>query len=114
MATCKDCIHNEICRRLTSPSEFIKLNDIADDCNMYKDKSLYGKLPCKVGQQVYRIYTHYEQPIFSWIITEIRILEDEIIFIDDSDNEMKIDEIGKTVFLTKEDAEKALLEREKK
>ncbi len=70
--------------------------------------------PLKVGQQVYRIYPHYEQPVFSWIITEIRVLEDEIIFIDDSDNEMKIDEIGKTVFFTLEDAKKALSEREKR
>lgn len=70
--------------------------------------------PCKVGQQVYRIYPHYEQPIFSWIITEIQVYQDEIIFVDDSGNEMKIDDIGKTVFLTKEEAEKALLKCEKK
>lgn len=38
--------------------------------------------------------------------------EDEIVFIDDSDNIFRPDDIGKTVFLTREAAEKALEVRE--
>lgn len=73
-------------------------------------------LPCKVGQTVYRIVganslTPY---IYDWQITEIRIYQDELLCIDDSDNPIFVDEIGKTVFLTKEEAEKALAEREGK
>lgn len=47
MTTCKDCIHYDVCHRLNSPSEFIKLNNQADDCNMFKDKRLFIELPCK-------------------------------------------------------------------
>lgn len=70
--------------------------------------------PCKVGDKVYRIVganslTPY---IYDWQITEIRIYKDEFLCIDDSDNPIFVDEIGKTVFLTKEEAEQALAESE--
>jgi hypothetical protein len=42
------------------------------------------------------------------VITKVEIYEDEILFIDDSDNIFRPDDIGKTVFLTREDAKKAI------
>ena len=60
-------------------------------------------LPCKVGDTVYRL-----DGIYSWDIEHIEIYGDEIIFVDDSDNIFRLDDIGKTVFLTREAAEKAL------
>lgn len=71
--------------------------------------------PCKIGQLIYRIFPYHKQEIYSWVITEIRILENEIILVDDSGNKIiKIDDIGKTVFLTLEDAEQALEEKKSK
>ena len=114
METCKDCIHNEICKKLTSPSEFIKLNAIADDCNMYGDRSLHIELPCKVGDTVYFI-----KSAFSFLpapkaerVRKIEIVEYDTIFKTENRafNESAI-AIGKTVFLTREEAEKALEER---
>ena len=42
------------------------------------------------------------------MITKVEIYEDEIVFIDDSDNIFRPDDIGETVFLTREEAEAAL------
>ena len=56
-------------------------------------------LPCKVGTRVYEIYQFYG--CGAWEIEEHKIkLED-------------LDKIGKTVFLTEEEAEKELREMEK-
>ena len=108
---CKECIHNEVCSRLISPSEFIKLNSMADDCNMFSDKSSYLKLPCRVGDTVYFI-----KSTFSFLptpkaekVSNIRIVKYDMIFR--TENRAFNDvAIGKTVFLTREEAEQALKE----
>ena len=61
-------------------------------------------LPAKPGDIIYRP----EALQFCWVITKVEIYEDEIVFIDDSDNIFRPYDIGKTVFLTREEAEKAL------
>lgn len=60
---------------------------------------------CKVGDTIWRCgleRVHY------WQIQSIDVYADEIVFVDDSDNYFTEDDIGKTVFLTKEEAEQAL------
>jgi hypothetical protein len=61
-------------------------------------------LPAKPGDIIYRS----EALQFCWVITKVEIYEDEIVFIDDSDNIFRLDDIGKTVFLTRAEAEEAL------
>jgi hypothetical protein len=63
-------------------------------------------LPAKPGDIIYRP----EALQFCWVIAKAEIYEDEIVFIDDSDNIFRPDDIGKTVFLSREEAEKALQE----
>ncbi len=63
-------------------------------------------LPCKVGDSIYRP-EGLKYSVF-WTITNVTIYPDEIVFTDDSDNIFTLDDIGKTVFLTYEEAEKAL------
>ena len=60
-------------------------------------------LPAKPGDIIYRPKALQ----FCWVITKVEIYEDEIVFIDDSDNIFRPDDIGKTVFLSREEAEKA-------
>lgn len=48
--TCKDCIHHVACNR---PDPL----DIG--CEDFSDRSLWVKLPCKVGDTVYVIYDGY-------------------------------------------------------
>ena len=67
-------------------------------------------LPVSVGDTVYRACG---LNVIDWTIERIVIFTDEIIFIDDSDNDFKTGDIGKTVFLTHDLAEKALKECEK-
>ena len=61
-------------------------------------------LPAKPGDIIYRPAALQ----VCWVITKVEIYEDGIVFIDDSDNIFRPDDIGKTVFLTKEEAKKAL------
>ena len=62
--------------------------------------------PVEVGQTIYRIY---DRKIYDWWEVEsIRIYADETVYFDDSENIFRDEDIGKTVFLTKEQAEKAL------
>jgi len=65
-------------------------------------------LPAKPGDIIYRP----EALQYCWVVIRAEIYEDEILFIDDSDNIFSFDDIGKTVFLTREAAEKALEVRE--
>lgn len=61
----------------------------------------------KVGNKVYRCDTIHNK-VVDWYITRIDVYEDEIVYCDDSYNVITADELGKTVFLTKEEAERAL------
>lgn len=80
--------------------QFAKLND------EYEEAKADGRLvvlPCKPGDTIYRL-----DGLQSWQIVSITIYPDEIIFMDDSDNIFGLDNIGKTIFFTQEEAEKAL------
>ena len=77
----------------------------------YKDLEEQGrliKLPCKVGAIVYRIAN---KKVYDWgEVIKFEIYEDEIWVVDDSDNYFAPEDIGKTVFLTREEAEAKLKE----
>ena len=64
-------------------------------------------LPCKVGDTIYRRGDPIKK-IYEWQIACVEVYEDETVFVDDSDNTFVEADIGKTVFLTREEAEKAL------
>ena len=68
-------------------------------------------LPCKVGDMVYRPSDCLG--VVQFVIISFNIYESEMFFTDDSENVIFFSDIGKTVFLTREEAEKALREREK-
>lgn len=63
-------------------------------------------LSVKVGQTVYRVGDPIKK-IYEWDVKYIEVYEDEIEYVDDSDNKFTADDIGKTVFLTSEAALKA-------
>ena len=66
--------------------------------------------PCKVGDRVYRPSDCLG--VVQFVIISFNIYENEMFFTDDSENIIYLSDIGKTVFLTREEAEKALKERE--
>lgn len=62
---------------------------------------------CKIGQDIYRIGCK-GQIYGEWQVAYIQVYEDEILYIDDSDNYFYASDIGKTAFLTREEAEAKL------
>lgn len=67
---------------------------------------------CNFKDTIYRISSKGE--IYGdWELAYIQAYPDEVLYIDDSDNYFTADDIGKTVFLTKEEAEEKLKELKK-
>lgn len=117
--TCKDCVHYDVCKRDIAICVCRISKKVEMLCDYFKDKTRFVELPCKVGDTVYRIIHLNDKYLQNtnklkiadwWQIVEIGIYQDDICFIDDSDNEFTIDDIGKTVFLTREEAEEKLKE----
>ena len=53
--TCKDCIHYEACKSIYLSMGFAvgePQEQEGDPCEHFADKSLYIKLPCKVGDEL--------------------------------------------------------------
>ena len=65
---------------------------------------------CKVGQKVYRPSKCLG--VVQFVIISFKKTQSEMFYTDDSDNIIYIPDIGKTVFLTKEEAEAKLKEME--
>ena len=82
--------------------------DLRERLKEYEDLEEQGKLlklPCAVEDTVYRFYT---------VDDETKIYEHRMTTLTNIVNIMEVGEIGKTVFLTKEEAEQALKEMEGK
>lgn len=107
MSTCKDCLHYDLCKEFTDYTEefiasceknFEKYGDAKEKCEYFKDKSKSVDLPCKVGEDLYRLKTINGKTI----ITTTQLNQNTLWRI------VFGGEYGKSVFLTKEEAEKAL------
>ena len=48
MATCKDCIHSDVCTRLMRQMSY---NPVP--CSIFKDRARFPELPCKVGNIIF-------------------------------------------------------------
>lgn len=127
MAMCKDCVHVDVCREYVmglAAARCVELNEaeieqvlVSDDCEHFKDRSRFVELPCKVGDKVY---------VIEDIAGEAKIIQDVVETIgigyyadginiyqfDGIKTDGYFEDFGKTVFLTREEAEQALKERE--
>ena len=123
--TCKDCFHYEACKdtyeinfELDSFDKSIEMqnyDNMLDYCRFFKAKDKVIHLPCKVGDTVWRVtnsgvfYIKVESiHCFSSGIWKYRGWNGKGKFR--TGYEFSFEAIGKTVFLTKEEAEKALKE----
>lgn len=118
-----------------------EIPDIEERCSGFKDKSRFVELPCKVGDTLFVLSTCYDIVSFPGdgvicpyenvchiedctnyndvlrpfpMTVECLTIGDHgicSIFFEESSTEYLSTEIGKTVFLTREEAEKALAER---
>ncbi len=97
---CADCIHAEVCAgyEVTMPA-----------CKHFADKSLYIKLPCKVDDVVFVVITGRVLP---FDVISISIYKTTPTFKAQHGIHLVwvfgAEDIGKTVFLSREEAEAAL------
>lgn len=135
MATCKDCLHFELCfdDNITQFDE-----GDAERCTYFEDHSKIVKLPCKVGDTIYQIVYCYDRKTYPATIYPDHYVEKEVVGIHICDSRLRVNalsnkkyrdylivragnavmhipfaKIGKSVFLTKEEAEQALKIKQK-
>lgn len=119
--TCKDCIYYEVCADFrrnicdTDRKRFEEYRMNSDGlCDNFKDKNGVIVPPCKVGDTVYHVYkgntivnalvADWKKEAFGdWLFRAYFSVNGSSITLLFGDNN-----IGKTVFLTRGDAEKAL------
>lgn len=110
---CKNCEHYFLCANdITNTYEDCKnKNDVEKRCLYFKDKSTKLDLPCKVGDTVYCLQSYFDDVKRC---SKTKIKSRTVDYIPDL---FECDgmiytflDLGKTVFLTKEQAEKALEE----
>ena len=120
----EDCPSCNICWNCNiSPRECEYINDALEKLADYEDLEEQGrlvKLPCKVGDTVYRINKGAKEPIIKMRVLQVHFKQlhknRTIIRIDTiNDNDMGencylLEDFGKTVFLTKSEAEAKLKE----
>ena len=90
------------------PNGELLTKDVAD----YLMSNNVVVLPLKVGDRIYRLDL-LNNKIIDWTIARIDIYEDEVVYCDDCFNVFTDEEFGvrEGVFLTLEEAEKALNEK---
>lgn len=119
MASCKDCVHYDVCYELTYHEPD---GEIAgrEGCKHFKDKSRFVELPCAAGDTLYvTLYSgvselfvnrmeiisdsSFKKRFYSRVKGEIKNLNGEPITF-------TLEHMGNAVFLTQEEAEKAFKE----
>lgn len=117
MASCKDCVHVEVCHEFVkglAAARGLKLGSVeeisailqSDDCKQFKGRSRFVELPC-VGDKVY-------EPCRINQFGDYKIVESEIkgFIVDTDGTAFDYELLGKRFFLTREEAERAPKERE--
>lgn len=121
---CKDCIHCDVCDRHTESDRGFppyRSDSYANQCKDFKDKSKFLEFPCKVGDEIWFVYS----PKFpadpkdkgKWFIVQDgiqRMIYGKKGFSIESWNigTKSVKELGKTIFFTKAEAEARLKELE--
>ena len=139
MGSCKECYHYEVCRmhyqqkcELTYETEkevrraMLEAEKGSPICDHFKDRSRFVELPCKVGDTVYAYpCSNYLHVIEDFIIDLVILVDRKNSVIGfragrtceqngrKCDIEFDLKDIGKTVFLNREEAEQALKLKER-
>lgn len=113
---CENCLHYEACKSMVKVIERTTMYSIAMwVCNNFADKDLYIKLPYELNlpEELYRYMFDDNHQAFAIKCKVIKITGYGFTLKHPTDGrewEYTYDRIGKTVFLTREDAEKKLEE----
>lgn len=128
MVTCKDCVHVEVCKFKDLPAplsdSYIRESEcIEKRCGDFKDRSRFVELPCRVGDKVYfnNVHLRYARVIAIYIDASGGMFDLDITtniatatgyehFIN---KDYTFEDIGRRLFLTREEAEQALKLKER-
>lgn len=120
--TCKDCMHHDKC--IFTDDVPLHDEDVSVTCGCFADKARFIELPCKVGDIVYCIFDEKVLPalVLDFYTDKVGTLAGLKISLDGgSPNALSsvhhIDHDSFTaadIYITKEEAEKVLKEREEK
>ena len=119
MASCKDCLHVEVCREYVmglAAARGVELDVteieqvlVSDDCDNFKDRSRFVELPCNLGDEVF--YFDTAGRIYTSKITQF--IHGSTVLLLDSDVMFNSNLVGKRFFFSREAAEQALRGYEK-
>lgn len=115
MKTCKDCLHEKVCCIKAMPSAFENTKWEKEPCDHFKDKSRYIELPINLNTTVYCIAQPcggcecFNEVMCEEFLERCRNCTKTEIIECKFDYEL-IPDFGKTAFLTREDAQRALEE----
>lgn len=113
MPTCKDCIHYDVCHYHIDEETTMTVNE----CGHFKDRTRFVELPCKVGDTVYEIQP--DKTIYKWYVYGFTKYDGQSWAVKAKNNKNKwkyvdrtfdFSKFGKTVFLSRKEAEQALKE----
>lgn len=99
--------------------DYIKASEKLAEYEDLEEQGLLVRLPCKIGDTVYRVNAGAKQPIIPMTVSEIHFLcykneravrFDAIGKEDMGESCYRLEDIGRIVFLTREEAEKKLEE----
>ena len=121
MASCKECIHFDRCKGLYKFDRLQKA--VSKGCSYFKDRSRFVELPCRVGDKVYfnNVHLRYARVIAIYIDASGGMFDLDITtniatatgyehFIN---KDYTFEDIGRRLFLTREEAEQALKLKER-
>lgn len=132
MKKCENCYHKDICphvrgfdlaKKHFSKGFLVSCQELMEKCENFKDKSLIVELPCEIWDIVYEISNGeiYSLIILNAVITDNNIefycreiVKENIDSYGDGDvdfgdaRSFTIFDINKTIFISREDAEKGL------
>lgn len=117
---CGDKLCKDICDDIECDCSKCELEKALEKLADYEDleeQGLLARLPCKVGDIMFRINKGAKNPVIELTVTQINITRRsynlEVIDRDCGELMCFKNDIGKTVFLTRKEAEKKLEEMKK-
>lgn len=109
---CEDCLYFEACKFMYGDA-FDQQRFFFGTCNRFKDRSHFVEFPCAIGDTIFRVaeFLCKTEPV-EYRVSGLSVKKDKTIKIKLSDNigvfEITKADIGKSFFLTYEDAKTEL------
>jgi hypothetical protein len=117
-------VHYDVCNRVEKQIVFTDssfeevINSLIKCCRHFKNKAKFVELPCKVGDSVYLLQKYYGTYCFNVVEDKVQMIgvtsRGIHIKARNHHDHNKMYMLGKTVFLTKEEAEQKLRKEDKK